>query len=158
MLVALYDDRPVPKIIDFGVAKATHQQLTEKTLVTGMDQIVGTLEYMSPEQAVLNQLDVDTRTDVYSLGVLLYELLNGVTPLESRRLRSAALDETLRIILLDRGGVRHRWRSDHAQRHGIGEYPYHLGNRGGRLCPLQCRHHDGGTRRAGAGQADRRRQ
>jgi serine/threonine protein kinase len=98
VLVALYDDRPVPKIIDFGVAKTTHQQLTEKTLFTQVGQIVGTLEYMSPEQAVLNQLDVDTRTDIYSLGVVLYELLTGVTPVESSRLRSAALDETLRII------------------------------------------------------------
>jgi eukaryotic-like serine/threonine-protein kinase len=98
VLVALYDDRPVPKIIDFGVAKAAHQQLTDKTLFTQVGQIVGTWEYMSPEQAVLNQLDVDTRTDIYSLGVILYELLTGVTPLESSRLRSAALDEMLRLI------------------------------------------------------------
>lgn len=98
VLVAMYDDRPVPKIIDFGVAKATNQQLTDKTLFTQVGQIVGTWEYMSPEQAVLNQLDVDTRTDVYSLGVILYELLTGVTPLESSRLRSAALEETLRLI------------------------------------------------------------
>jgi len=98
VLVALYDDRPVPKVIDFGVAKATNQQLTEKTLFTRFGQILGTWEYMSPEQAVLNQLDVDTRSDVYSLGVILYELLTGVTPLESERLRSAALDETLRLI------------------------------------------------------------
>ena len=98
VLVALYDDRPVPKIIDFGVAKATNQELTEKTLFTQIGQIVGTWEYMSPEQAVLNQLDVDTRTDIYSLGVMLYELLTGVTPLTSDRLRSAALDETLRLI------------------------------------------------------------
>ncbi len=96
--MALYDDRPVPKIIDFGVAKATNQQLTEKTLFTQVGQIVGTWEYMSPEQAVLNQIDVDTRTDIYSLGVILYELLTGVTPLESSRLRSAALDEMLRLI------------------------------------------------------------
>ena len=98
VLVALYDDRPVPKIIDFGVAKATNQQLTEETLFTQVGQIVGTWEYMSPEQAVLNQIDVDTRTDIYSLGVILYELLTGVTPLESSRLRSAALDEMLRLI------------------------------------------------------------
>ena len=98
VLVALYDDRPVPKIIDFGVAKATNQQLTEKTLFTQVGQIVGTWEYMSPEQAVLNQLDVDTRTDIYSLGVILYELLTGVTPLAGDRLRSAALDEMLRLI------------------------------------------------------------
>ena len=77
VLVAEYDDKPVPKVIDFGVAKATNQQLTEKTLFTQLGQIVGTLEYMSPEQAEFNQLDVDTRSDVYSLGVLLYELLTG---------------------------------------------------------------------------------
>ena len=98
ILVAMYDDCPVPKIIDFGVAKATHQQLTEKTLFTQVGQIVGTWQYMSPEQAVLNQLDVDTRSDVYSLGVVLYELLTGVTPLEAAHLRSAALEETLRLI------------------------------------------------------------
>ena len=98
ILLALYDDHAVPKIIDFGVAKATNQQLTDKTLFTQVGQIVGTWEYMSPEQAVLNQLDVDTRTDIYSLGVLLYELLTGVTPLESSSLRKAALEETLRLI------------------------------------------------------------
>ena len=76
VLVALYDGKPVPKIIDFGVAKAAGQQLTDKTLVTGFGAIVGTLEYMSPEQAELNQLDIDTRSDIYSLGVLLYELLD----------------------------------------------------------------------------------
>ncbi len=98
VLVALYDGVPVPKVIDFGVAKATSQKLTEKTMFTQFGQIVGTLEYMSPEQAEINQLDIDTRSDVYSLGVLLYELLTGVTPFERRRLQSAALDEMLRII------------------------------------------------------------
>ena len=77
VLVALYDGRPVPKVIDFGVAKATGQPLTEKTLFTGFGAVVGTLEYMCPEQAELNQLDIDTRSDIYSLGVLLYELLTG---------------------------------------------------------------------------------
>src|SRR5262249_14313460 len=77
ILVALYDGKPVPKVIDFGVAKATGQQLTERTLVTGIGTVVGTLEYMSPEQAELNQFDIDTRSDVYSLGVVLYELLTG---------------------------------------------------------------------------------
>src|SRR5262245_853855 len=77
VLVALYDGKPVPKVIDFGVAKAAGQPLTEKTLVTGFGAIVGTLEYMSPEQAEVNQLDIDTRSDIYSLGVLLYELLTG---------------------------------------------------------------------------------
>jgi tetratricopeptide (TPR) repeat protein len=98
VLVALYDGRPVPKVIDFGVAKATGQPLTEKTLVTGLGAVVGTPEYMSPEQAELNQLDVDTRSDVYSLGVLLYELLTGTTPLQTRRVKQAALLEVLRLV------------------------------------------------------------
>ncbi len=98
VLVCLYDGKPVPKVIDFGVAKAISQRLTEKTMFTQYGQIVGTLEYMSPEQAELSQLDVDTRSDIYSLGVLLYELLTGETPLDRERLRSAAFDEMLRII------------------------------------------------------------
>ncbi len=98
ILVALYDGHPVPKVIDFGVAKATGGQLPEKTMFTGLGQIVGTLEYMSPEQAQRNQLDIDTRSDVYSLGVVLYELLTGDTPFDRQRLRAAALDELLRII------------------------------------------------------------
>ncbi|MGA2257317.1 MAG: protein kinase, partial [Thermoguttaceae bacterium] len=98
VLVASYDGRPVPKVIDFGVAKAIGQQLTERTLVTGLGAVVGTLEYMSPEQAELNQLDIDTRSDIYSLGVLLYELLTGSTPLEKKRLKEAALLEVLRLI------------------------------------------------------------
>ena len=98
VLVADYDSQPVVKVIDFGVAKATGQQLTEKTLFTQFGQVVGTLEYMSPEQAKFNQLDIDTRSDIYSLGVLLYELLTGVTPFDRERLKSAALDEVMRII------------------------------------------------------------
>ncbi len=98
VLIALYDDRPVPKVIDFGVAKATQQQLTERTIFTQLGQMAGTIDYMSPEQAKLNQLDIDTRSDIYSLGVLLYELLTGETPLDRQRLRSAAFDEMLRII------------------------------------------------------------
>ena len=98
ILVAEYDHRAVPKVIDFGVAKATSQTLTDKTMFTQLGQIVGTLEYMSPEQAKRNQLDVDTRSDIYSLGVLLYELLTGDTPFDRQRLRSAAFDEMLRII------------------------------------------------------------
>jgi serine/threonine protein kinase/tetratricopeptide (TPR) repeat protein len=98
VLVAEFDGRPVPKIIDFGLAKATGQQLTERTAFTHHDQIVGTFEYMSPEQARFNQLDIDTRTDIYSLGVLLYELLTGETPFDRMRLRTAAFDEMLRII------------------------------------------------------------
>ncbi|MHB9066807.1 MAG: serine/threonine-protein kinase [Pirellulaceae bacterium] len=98
ILVAEYDEKTVPKVIDFGVAKATSQPLTERTMFTGLGQIVGTLEYMSPEQAKVNQLDIDTRSDVYSLGVLMYELLTGTTPFDKQRLRSAAFDEMLRII------------------------------------------------------------
>jgi eukaryotic-like serine/threonine-protein kinase len=98
VLIALYDGKPVPKVIDFGVAKATGQRLTERTMFTGFGDVIGTLEYMSPEQAELNQLDVDTRSDIYSLGVLLYELLTGSTPLESKRVNQTALVEVLRFI------------------------------------------------------------
>jgi serine/threonine protein kinase/tetratricopeptide (TPR) repeat protein len=98
VLVAPYDGRPVPKVIDFGVAKAAGQPLTEKTLVTGFGAIVGTLEYMSPEQAEVNQLDIDTRSDIYSLGVLLYELLTGTPPFSRKDLEKAGLLEMLRVI------------------------------------------------------------
>jgi WD40 repeat protein/serine/threonine protein kinase len=98
VLVTMYDDKPVPKVIDFGVAKAIEQRLTEKTLFTQFGALVGTFEYMSPEQAEMNAFGVDTRSDVYSLGVLLYELLTGTTPLERQRLREAALDELVRLI------------------------------------------------------------
>src|SRR5439155_11859087 len=98
VMVCLYDGKPVPKVIDFGVAKATGQKLTDRTMFTEIGQVVGTLEYMSPEQAELNQLDIDTRSDIYSLGVILYELLTGSTPLETKRLKSAAMLEVLRLI------------------------------------------------------------
>jgi serine/threonine protein kinase/WD40 repeat protein len=98
VLVCLYDGRPVPKVIDFGVAKAIDQRLTAKTMFTRHGQVVGTLEYMSPEQAELSQLDIDTRSDVYSLGVLLYELLTGSTPITKQQLRQAGFSEILRII------------------------------------------------------------
>jgi serine/threonine protein kinase len=98
VLVALYDGQPVPKVIDFGVAKATGPRLDAATQLTEFGTVVGTLEYMSPEQAELNPLDIDTRSDIYSLGVLLYELLTGTTPLERKRLGATALLEALRII------------------------------------------------------------
>ncbi len=98
VLVADYDNQAVPKVIDFGIAKAIDQQLSQQTLFTQLGQVVGTLEYMSPEQSKVNQLDVDTRSDVYSLGVLLYELLTGSTPIQSDRLRHAAWDELTKMI------------------------------------------------------------
>jgi serine/threonine protein kinase len=100
VLVALYDGKPVPKVIDFGVAKAAGQQLTDRTLVTGFGALVGTLEYMSPEQAELNQQDIDTRSDIYSLGVLLYELLAGSPPFTRKDLEKekGGMLEMLRVI------------------------------------------------------------
>jgi serine/threonine protein kinase len=98
ILICLYDGRPVPKVIDFGLAKALHQPLTEHTLYTAHGLMLGTPMYMSPEQAEFNNLDVDTRTDVYSLGVLLYELLTGSTPLEKRTLKEVAWQELVRLI------------------------------------------------------------
>ena len=98
VIVALYDNKPVPKVIDFGVAKATGPSLTDRTLMTGFGAVVGTPEYMSPEQASLNNLDIDTRSDVYALGVLLYELLTGTTPVDRKSLEKAALLDVLRIV------------------------------------------------------------
>jgi serine/threonine protein kinase len=98
VLVAMRDGRPTPKIIDFGVAKAIDQRLTEHTLATGFAQMIGTPLYMSPEQAELSPLGVDTRSDVYSLGVLLYELLTGSTPFDKDRVHAASYDELRRII------------------------------------------------------------
>ncbi|HET6373256.1 MAG TPA: protein kinase, partial [Candidatus Polarisedimenticolia bacterium] len=98
VMVTLQGDKPAPKIIDFGVAKATAQRLTERTMFTELGVLIGTPEYMSPEQAEMTGLDVDTRTDVYALGVMLYELLTGALPFEPRDLRQAGFEEVRRRI------------------------------------------------------------
>src|SRR6516165_9497711 len=100
LLVTEHDGQPVPKVIDFGLAKALHATsvLTEKTLHTSFGAVVGTTLYMAPEQVGINALDVDTRTDIYALGVILYELLTGSTPLEKHRLKEAMWDEVRRLI------------------------------------------------------------
>jgi serine/threonine protein kinase/Tol biopolymer transport system component len=98
VMVTLHDGKPVPKVIDFGIAKAINQKLTEKTLFTRYAHIIGTPAYMSPEQAELSDLDIDTRTDIYSLGVLLYELLTGTPPFGEEELRKAGYIEMQRVI------------------------------------------------------------
>ena len=98
ILVTLHDGVPVPKVIDFGIAKATQAELTEKTVYTQFQQFIGTPAYMSPEQAEMSGLDIDTRSDIYSLGVLLYELLTGSTPFDSKELLQSGLDEMRKII------------------------------------------------------------
>src|SRR5262249_33977675 len=98
VLVTVVDGKPVPKIIDFGVAKATAARLTEQTYFTEFRQFIGTPEYISPEQAEMGGMDVDTRSDIYSLGVLLYELLTGVKPFDAKMLRSAGYDAMQKMI------------------------------------------------------------
>ena len=97
-MVTLHDGVPVPKVIDFGVAKAVNQRLTEGTVYTKVTQMLGTPAYMSPEQAELSGLDIDTRSDIYSLGVMLYELLTGSTPFTKELLSDASFDEMRRVI------------------------------------------------------------
>jgi WD40 repeat protein/serine/threonine protein kinase len=101
ILVTMIDGKPVPKVIDFGVAKATSGKLTDESLSTQFGAVVGTLEYMSPEQAGFSGEDIDTRADIYSLGVILYELLTGLRPIDAKRMRNAAIVEMIRIIRED---------------------------------------------------------
>ncbi|MCP4537005.1 MAG: protein kinase, partial [Chloroflexi bacterium] len=98
IMVTMHDGKPVPMVIDFGIAKATNQRLTEQTIFTRYAEMIGTPEYMSPEQAEMSGLDIDTRTDIYSLGIVLYELLTGALPFDSKTLRAAAIGEIQRII------------------------------------------------------------
>src|SRR6266496_3419693 len=98
ILVTINDGVPVPKVIDFGIAKATQGRLTDHTLFTAFEQFIGTPAYMSPEQAVLTSLEVDTRSDIYSLGVLLYELLTGQTPFDAKELVASGLDKMRQTI------------------------------------------------------------
>src|SRR2546423_2405193 len=98
VLVVTQDGVPVPKVIDFGIAKATQGRLTDQTVFTAVEQFIGTPAYMSPEQAQLGSVDVDTRSDIYSLGVLLYELLTGKTPFDTQAMMAGGLDEIRRTI------------------------------------------------------------
>jgi serine/threonine protein kinase len=98
IMVTMHDGVPVPKVIDFGIAKATEQRLTDKTLFTSYAQLMGTPAYMSPEQMELSGLNLDTRSDIYSLGVLLYELLTGRTPFDTTDLLKLGMDELRRTV------------------------------------------------------------
>jgi serine/threonine protein kinase len=98
ILVTSHDGVPVPKVIDFGIAKATQQELTDKTVFTQFQQFIGTPAYISPEQAEMSGLDIDTRADIYSLGVLLYELLVGQTPFDAKEMMQGGLDALRQII------------------------------------------------------------
>ena len=119
ILVTLHDGVPVPKVIDFGIAKATQQELTEKTVYTQFQQFIGTPAYMSPEQAEMSGLDIDTRSDIYSLGVLLYELLTGSTPFDTKELLKSGLDE-MRKIIREREPARPSTRITGETKHGAG--------------------------------------
>src|SRR6201987_3992132 len=127
ILVTLHDGVPVPKVIDFGVAKAMGQSPTEKPVYTALSQLVGTPLYMSPEQAEMNQLGVDTRSDVYSLGVLLYELLTGTTPFDKEALGGSGLEEMRGVLREDEppGPSARR-----CPRPRSGEAPIRVGSRG----------------------------
>jgi serine/threonine protein kinase len=117
VMVTRHEGRPIPKVIDFGIAKATNQRLTEKTLFTRYAHIIGTPAYMSPEQADLGDLDVDTRSDIYSLGVLLYELLTGTTPFSEEELRKAGYLEMQRVeSSVSRHHLNHPRSSEHLVR------------------------------------------
>ncbi len=98
ILITIIDGRPVPKVIDFGVAKATSGKITDESMSTQFGAVVGTLEYMSPEQAGCSEEDIDTRADIYSLGVILYQMLTGLRPIDAKRLKKAALTEMIRMI------------------------------------------------------------